>query len=225
MQSWTVGKRLLGAFSITFVLILILLGLYVQQSRQSSQQLTQVLHTYNKKLDIANAIELATSEMQGAQRGLMLSYEAKDAASAPQYIQTYQDSAKKIDRQPRPVRAADQQRPRAHGHDRRAAEPGHLAAALSGAGQHLRLRRYRQGLRAAQPEQGDLGRNARRRQGHRGRAVARARRGRGCLRGLHRALAVDDGGGHPPLARAGRLGLLPGRPDHREPAADRGAAG
>ena len=51
--------------------------------------------TYNQKLDIANTIELATTEMQGAQRGLMLAYEAKDAASAPQYIQIYRDSAKK----------------------------------------------------------------------------------------------------------------------------------
>jgi methyl-accepting chemotaxis protein len=97
MQGWTVGKRLLSAFSVTFILILSLLGLYVQQSRQSNQQLSQVLHTFNKKLEIANTIELATTEMQGAQRGLMLAYEAKDAASAPQYIQLYQDSSRKID--------------------------------------------------------------------------------------------------------------------------------
>jgi methyl-accepting chemotaxis protein/methyl-accepting chemotaxis protein-1 (serine sensor receptor) len=55
-----------------------------------------VLHTINKKLALANAIELATTEMQGAQRGLMLSYEAKDPASAPQYIQLYHDSARQI---------------------------------------------------------------------------------------------------------------------------------
>jgi methyl-accepting chemotaxis protein len=97
MQGWTVGKRLLSAFSVTFILILSLLGLYVQQSRQSNQQLSQVLHTFNKKLEIANTIELATTEMQGAQRGLMLAYEAKDAGSAPQYIQLYQDSSRKID--------------------------------------------------------------------------------------------------------------------------------
>jgi methyl-accepting chemotaxis protein len=97
MQGWTVGKRLLSAFSVTFILILSLLGLYVQQSRQSNQQLSRVLHTFNKKLEIANTIELSTTEMQGAQRGLMLAYEAKDAASAPQYIQLYQDSSRKID--------------------------------------------------------------------------------------------------------------------------------
>ena len=90
MQRWTIGKRLLSAFSITFILILTLLGLYVQQSRQSSQQMNWVLHTINKKLALANTLELATTEMQGAQRGLMLAYEAKDAASAPQYIHLYQ---------------------------------------------------------------------------------------------------------------------------------------
>src|ERR1700731_4425176 len=99
MQNWTVGRRLLTVFSVTFVLILSLLGLYVQQARQSSQQLDQVLHTFNKKLEIANSMELATTEMQGAQRGLMLAYEAKDAASAPQYIQLYQDSGRQIDDQ------------------------------------------------------------------------------------------------------------------------------
>jgi methyl-accepting chemotaxis protein/methyl-accepting chemotaxis protein-1 (serine sensor receptor) len=97
MQSWTVGKRLLSAFSVTFVLILALLALYVQQSRQSNQQLNRVLHTFNKKLQIADAIELATTEMQRAQGGLVLSYEAKDPASAPQSIKLYQDSSKKID--------------------------------------------------------------------------------------------------------------------------------
>jgi methyl-accepting chemotaxis protein len=96
MQSWTVGTRLLSAFSVTFVLILVLLGLYVQQSRQSNQQLNQILHTVNKKLELANFSELATTEMQGAQRGLMLSFQAKDTASAPQYIQLYRQSGKQI---------------------------------------------------------------------------------------------------------------------------------
>jgi methyl-accepting chemotaxis protein/methyl-accepting chemotaxis protein-1 (serine sensor receptor) len=113
MQSWTVGKRLLSAFSVTFILILALLGLYVQQSRQSSQQLNQVLHTVNKKLELANSLELATTEMQGAQRGLMLAYEAKDAGSAPQYIQIFQNSAKQIAdalAQFQPLISSDQER-------------------------------------------------------------------------------------------------------------------
>jgi methyl-accepting chemotaxis protein len=97
VHGWTVGKKLLSAFSITFVLILSLLALYVLQTRQSNQRLNQVLHSFNQKLEIANSIELATTDMQGAQRGLMLAYEAKDAGAAPQYIQLYQDSSKKIE--------------------------------------------------------------------------------------------------------------------------------
>jgi CHASE3 domain sensor protein len=72
VHGWTVGKKLLSAFSITFVLILSLLALYVLQTRQSNQRLNQVLHSFNQKLEIANSIELATTDMQGAQRGLML---------------------------------------------------------------------------------------------------------------------------------------------------------
>jgi methyl-accepting chemotaxis protein len=97
MHGWAVEKRLLSAFSITLVLIVALLGLYVQQTRASRQQLDQVLHTFNKKLEIGNGIELATTEMQGAQRGLMLSYEAKDEASAPQYGTLYANSGKRLD--------------------------------------------------------------------------------------------------------------------------------
>ena len=97
MQSWTVGKRFLTAFSMTFMLVAALMALYVEQTHQNNQQLSLVLHTFNKKLEIGNTIELATTEMQGAQRGLMLSYAAKDPASAPQYIALYETSGKKID--------------------------------------------------------------------------------------------------------------------------------
>ena len=97
MQSWTVGKRFLIAFSMTFALIVALTGLYVQQTRQSNRQLNLVLHQFNKKLEIGNTIELSTTEMQGAQRGLMLSYAAEDASSAPQYTELYEESGKKID--------------------------------------------------------------------------------------------------------------------------------
>jgi len=93
----TVGKKLLAVFSVMLALILGLLVLYVLQARSSSRQLDQVLHTFSRKLEIGSGIELATTEMQGAQRGLMLSYEAKDAASAPQYIELYKSSGKKID--------------------------------------------------------------------------------------------------------------------------------
>ena len=97
MRGMTVGKRVLGAFAITFTLICLLLIFHVQQTRQSAQQLDAVLNTFSRKLSIGTSIELATTEMQGAQRGLMLSYEAHDAASAPQYVTLYEASGKKID--------------------------------------------------------------------------------------------------------------------------------
>ena len=97
MAGWTVSKRVLGAFAVTFGLIVVLLTLYVYQTEQSNKQLTEIVQVYNKKLLIGNSIELATTEMQGAQRGLMLSYEAKDTASAPQYVSIYKQSGEKID--------------------------------------------------------------------------------------------------------------------------------
>jgi methyl-accepting chemotaxis protein/methyl-accepting chemotaxis protein-1 (serine sensor receptor) len=97
MSGWTVGKRVLGAFALTFGLIVALLLLFVYQTQQSNKQLNKIIEVYNKKLAIGSSIELATTEMQGAQRGLMLSYEAKDASSAPQYVTLYEESGKKID--------------------------------------------------------------------------------------------------------------------------------
>lgn len=97
MRSWTVGKRVLGAFAITFALILLLLAFHVQQTTQSNEQLNTILNKFSKKLSIGTSIELATTEMQGAQRGLMLSYEAHDAASGPQYVAAYETAGKKID--------------------------------------------------------------------------------------------------------------------------------
>ena len=97
MRTWTVGKRVLGAFAVTFALILSLLAFHVQQTRQSNKQLDTILNSFSKKLSIGTSIELATTEMQGAQRGLMLSYEAHDAASAPQYVASYEAAGKKID--------------------------------------------------------------------------------------------------------------------------------
>ncbi len=97
MTSWTIGKKLLTTFSIMLALVLGLLLLSVLQARNGRQQLDRVLHQFNRKLEIASAIELATTEMQGAQRGLMLSYEANDASSAPQYIELYKTSGATID--------------------------------------------------------------------------------------------------------------------------------
>ncbi len=151
---------------------------------------------------MANAIELATTEMQRAQRGLMLAYEAKDPASAPQSIQLYQDSGTKIDRHPRAVRTSG-------GSDRSAPPRADV----------------QQNLATWQPRfqelvnicaSGDIAKayalrsqnklrlscHARRRQDHRGRAAARARRCRG--RRPQRpdgALALDHRAGHRGLAR------------------------
>ncbi|MBB5059134.1 methyl-accepting chemotaxis protein/methyl-accepting chemotaxis protein-1 (serine sensor receptor) [Granulicella aggregans] len=97
MSGWTVGKRVLGAFALTFGLIAALLMLFVYQTQQSNKQLNKIIEVYNKKLAIGSSVELATTEMQGAQRGLMLSYEAKDESSAPQYVNLYEESGKKID--------------------------------------------------------------------------------------------------------------------------------
>lgn len=97
MRTWTVGKRILGAFAITFTMILALLAFHVQQTDQSAKRLDTALNNYSRKLNIGNSIELATTEMQGDQRGLMLSYEAHDISSAPNYIQSYEAAGKKID--------------------------------------------------------------------------------------------------------------------------------
>jgi methyl-accepting chemotaxis protein/methyl-accepting chemotaxis protein-1 (serine sensor receptor) len=86
----------MGAFALTFALIVALMALYMFQTRKSSQQLDRVLHTFNRKLAIGNGIELATTEMQGAQRGLMLAYEAHDDVSAPQYVELYRASSNKV---------------------------------------------------------------------------------------------------------------------------------
>ncbi len=97
MQRWTVGKRFLIAFSLTFLLIGALMTLYVLQTRQSDQQLERVLHTFNRKLAIGDAVELATTEMQGAQRGLVLVYAMKDGASAEQFVELYERSGNRLD--------------------------------------------------------------------------------------------------------------------------------
>lgn len=97
MTNLTIGKKLLAAFSVMLALILGLLTLYVLQARRSNDQLELVLHKFSHKLEIGSSIELTTTEMQGAQRGLMLSYIAKDSASAPQYVELYRTSGAKID--------------------------------------------------------------------------------------------------------------------------------
>jgi len=93
----TVRTKLLVSISAMLALVLVSLGAYLAESRHAHQQLERVFDKYNRKLDIGNAVELATTEMQGAQRGLVLSYAMKDPAAAQQYTQLYASSEKKID--------------------------------------------------------------------------------------------------------------------------------
>jgi methyl-accepting chemotaxis protein/methyl-accepting chemotaxis protein-1 (serine sensor receptor) len=97
MRSWTLSRKLLSAFALMLTLCLAIFGQYVLQTRNDNRQLDQVLHIFNRKLQIGNGIELETSEMQGAQRGLLLSCEARDAASAAQYVQLYKAAGARID--------------------------------------------------------------------------------------------------------------------------------
>ena len=93
----TLGTKLLGAFTAMVLLILAPLVAYLISGRQAHRQLEEVLNRYNRKLDIGNQVELATTEMQGCQRGVMLSYAMKDAPASEQYKKLYATSGTKID--------------------------------------------------------------------------------------------------------------------------------
>ena len=94
----TVGAKLFTVFAALSVLILALVSVYVTSSRRSNQTLGDVLRIYNRKLDIGAQVELSTTEMQGAQRGLMLSYAVDDAGASIQYTKLYATSQEKINR-------------------------------------------------------------------------------------------------------------------------------
>lgn len=98
MSTVTIDKKLFGAFSAMLLFTIVLLVLHLIQSRESNTRMQTVLHHYNVKSSIGKDIELATVQMQGAQRGLMVSYEAKDEASAPQYVTLYANSSAQIDK-------------------------------------------------------------------------------------------------------------------------------
>ena len=93
----TIGTKLLGAFAVMIALILTPLVAYLESGRQAHSQLEEVLYRYNRKMDTGTQVELATTEMQGAQRGLMLSYAMKDPGASEQYKQLYRTAGKKID--------------------------------------------------------------------------------------------------------------------------------
>jgi len=96
MKQLTIDKKLFGVFAAMLSITLLLNGLLVFQARQNSHRMDLVLNRYSAKFAIGDGIALATVEMQGAQRGLMLSYLARDAASAPPYIALYAASTAHI---------------------------------------------------------------------------------------------------------------------------------
>jgi len=97
MSNLTIGTRLLGVFGAMVTLMLVIMAFHVESTRQSARQLDSVLHILNRKLDIASQVELSTTEMQGAQRGLMLSYAMQDPTASAQYRKLYEDSGATID--------------------------------------------------------------------------------------------------------------------------------
>ena len=80
-REFTIGTKLITAFAAMLVPALAVIAVYSGAVRQSAQRLDSVLHVYNKKLEIGSQVELLTTEMQGAQRGVMLSYAMNDAAA------------------------------------------------------------------------------------------------------------------------------------------------
>lgn len=96
-KGFTVRTKLVIALASMLLLVLGSLGVYLQEVRAAHRELEQVFNGYNRKLDISTQVELATTEMQGSQRGLVLSYAMKDPAAAEQYTQLYTSSKSKIE--------------------------------------------------------------------------------------------------------------------------------
>jgi len=109
----TIGTKLFAAFGAMFALVLAILAVHIGSVRQSAHHLDSVLHLYNRKLEIGSQVELFTTEMQGSQRGVMLSYAMQDSAASAQYRKLYADSGAKIDgllSELRPLLASDTER-------------------------------------------------------------------------------------------------------------------
>jgi methyl-accepting chemotaxis protein len=96
-RNLTIGRKLLASFGAVLTLVAGLLVVYLNAGRVSNERLRDVMQVQHRKLEIGAQVELATTEMQGAQRGLMLSYAMEDPAAATQYIQLYASSGKNID--------------------------------------------------------------------------------------------------------------------------------
>jgi methyl-accepting chemotaxis protein/methyl-accepting chemotaxis protein-1 (serine sensor receptor) len=102
----TVDTKLLGVFAAMSALIVSLVCGWAAYYRSCGNQ----LDVYARKLYIGSQVELATTEMQGAQRGLMLSYAMQDAHASGQYVDLYAASSRKIDgllQQLRPLMSTD----------------------------------------------------------------------------------------------------------------------
>jgi methyl-accepting chemotaxis protein len=113
VRNFTVGTKLFAAFGTMLALLLGSNVIHAGSVRYSTRQLDTVLHKHNKKLEAGSQIELATTEMQGAQRGLMLSYAMQDSAASVQYKKLYEDSGARIDvliLELRPLLASDTER-------------------------------------------------------------------------------------------------------------------
>ena len=96
MKSLKIGTKLGVAFGAMGTLVLILVAVYVVSVGHSGRQMGTVNGIYHK-LQMGDQIELLTTEMQGAQRGLMLSYAMHDPDASGQYTKLYETSGAKID--------------------------------------------------------------------------------------------------------------------------------
>lgn len=96
-KGFTVGRKIFSVFGAMSALIVTLVLIYVMSYRQSDRLLNTVLHVYVRKQNIGDQLELTTTEMQGAQRGLTLSYAMKDPGAGAQYVKLYADSLNRID--------------------------------------------------------------------------------------------------------------------------------
>jgi methyl-accepting chemotaxis protein/methyl-accepting chemotaxis protein-1 (serine sensor receptor) len=99
------GKKLLIAFAVIVALVLGPQAASLIQGIRAQRQLGELISHNTTKIEIGNQIELATTEMQGAQRGLMLSYAMNDAPASEPYKKLYADSGRKIDQLTAELRA------------------------------------------------------------------------------------------------------------------------
>jgi methyl-accepting chemotaxis protein/methyl-accepting chemotaxis protein-1 (serine sensor receptor) len=96
MSSMKIGTKLGVAFGVMGVLVLALVATYFVSIGHAGRQMDAINGIYNK-LKMGDQMELLTTEMQGAQRGLMLSFAMQDPGASGQYTKLYETSGEKID--------------------------------------------------------------------------------------------------------------------------------